>query len=48
MQLPQNESSAQTNRQGATPLRDKLGKVCEVCGNETTDSNGKENYKARL
>src|SRR6266498_2621777 len=46
MQLAQNESSAQTNRQGASPLRDKLSKACEVCGNELNVCNSKENYRA--
>jgi hypothetical protein len=47
MQLAQNEGSAQTNRQSATPLRDRLSKACEVCGNELiNDCNSKENYRA--
>jgi hypothetical protein len=48
MQLAQNESSAQTNRQGVTPLQDMLSKACEDRGNKLKDCNNKENYKASL
>jgi len=46
MQLAQNERSAQTNRQGASPLWVELSKACEVCGNELFDCDSKENYRA--
>src|SRR6266851_10448231 len=46
MQLAQNESPAQTNRQRCAPLRDELSKACEVCGNTLIRvCNSKENYR---
>jgi len=48
MQLSQNKGSAQTNRQGTTPLRDMLIKISEVRRNELCEYDNKENYKASL
>jgi hypothetical protein len=46
MELPQDESPAQTNRQRGTPLQGELNKFSELCEKNLIACNNTENYSA--